>query len=232
MEEVYFVRMAGRGKDEEGYSVEAQENMEVALESFKESLIPIGSEEANKNVFATIKVMIGGIRRRLVDLGNVDAPEGPLKIQLMIFNKEHIPLVMEQLKEDGFKPRAEPGSQYVKIDVPPPTRLQLMDIAADVDRRTKSCIGALTKIKSNTSQRLMKALDNEYIERKIAGIANKNMEKTFSKLEKESIKIGMLKKIEILGKWFSPETDMEKTLYKTYKEVEAKKAKKSESKSD
>ena len=84
--------------------------------------------------------------------GNVDAPEGPLKIQLMIFNKEHIPLVMEQLK-DGFKPRAEPGSQYVKIDVPPPTRLQLMDIA-DVDRRTKSCIGHMTKIKSNTAQKV------------------------------------------------------------------------------
>ena len=47
--------------------------------------------------------MVSGIRRRLVDLGNVEAPEGPLKIQLMIFNKDHIPLVMEQLKEDGFK---------------------------------------------------------------------------------------------------------------------------------
>ena len=44
--------MAGRGKEEEGYSVEANENMGVALEQFKESLIPIGSEEANKNVFA------------------------------------------------------------------------------------------------------------------------------------------------------------------------------------
>ena len=179
--------MAGRGKDEEGYSVEAQENMQVAVENFKESLVAIGSEEANKNVFATIKVMVSGIRRRLVDLGNVDAPEGPLKIQLMIFNKDHIPLVMEQLKEDGFKPRTEPGSQYVKIDVPPPTRLQLMDIAADVDRRTKSCIGALTKIKSNTSQRLMKALDNEYIEQK-SRLANKNMEKTFTKLEKNLLK--------------------------------------------
>ena len=151
-----------------------------------------------------------------MDLGNVDAPEGPLKIQLMIFNKDHIPLVMEQLKEDGFKPRSEPGSQYVKIDVPPPTRLQLMDIAGDIDRRTKSCIGALTKIKSNTSQRLMKALDNEYIEQRTAGIANKNMEKTFTKLEKESIKIGMMKKIEILGKWYSPDNDLEKALYNTY----------------
>ncbi len=216
--------MAGRAKDEEGYSVEAQENMQVAVENFKESLVAIGSEEANKNVFATIKVMVSGIRRRLVDLGNVDAPEGPLKIQLMIFNKDHIPLVMEQLKEDGFKPRSEPGSQYVKIDVPPPTRLQLMDIAADVDRRTKSCIGALTKIKSNTSQRLMKALDNEYIEQRTAGLANKNMEKTFTKLEKESIKIGMLKKIEILGKWYSPDNDLEKALYNTYKKSLKKKS--------
>ena len=94
--------MAGRAKDEEGYSVEAQENMQVAVDTFRESLVAIGSEEANKNVFATIKVMVNGIRRRLVDLGNVDAPEGPLKIQLMIFNKDHIPLVMEQLKEDGL----------------------------------------------------------------------------------------------------------------------------------
>jgi ribosome recycling factor len=221
--------MAGRGKEEEGYSVEAQENMQVALDTFKESLIPIGSEEANKNVFATIKVMVGGIRRRLVDLGNVEAPEGPLKIQLMIFNKEHIPLVMEQLKEDGFKPRSDPGSQYVKIDVPPPTRLQLMDIAADVDRRTKSCVGALTKIKSNTSQRLMKALENEYIEQKIAGVANKNMDKTFTKLEKEAVKIGMLKKIEILGNWYSPDNDLEKVFYKAYQQAQQKK---NQSKSD
>ena len=221
--------MAGRGKEEEGYSVEAQENMQVALDTFKESLIPIGSEEANKNVFATIKVMVGGIRRRLVDLGNVEAPEGPLKIQLMIFNKEHIPLVMEQLKEDGFKPRSDPGSQYVKIDVPPPTRLQLMDIAADVDRRTKSCVGALTKIKSNTSQRLMKALENEYIEQQIAGVANKNMDKTFTKLEKEAVKIGMLKKIEILGNWYSPDNDLEKVFYKAYQQAQQKK---NESKSD
>ena len=209
--------MVGRGKDEEGYSVEAQENMQVAVETFKESLIPIGSEEANKNVFTTIKVMVKGIRRRLIDLGNVEAPEGPLKIQLMIFNKDHIPLVMEQLKEDGFKPRTDSGSQYIKIDVPPPTRLQLMDIAADVDRRTKSCIGLLTKIKSNTAQRLMKALDNEYIEQRTAGLANKNMEKTFIKLEKEAVKIGMIKKVEILGKWYSAESDLEKSLYSAYK---------------
>ena len=54
----------------------------------------------------------------------------------------------------------------------------------------------------------------EYIEQRTAGLANKNIEKTFVRLEKESVKIGMLKKIDILGKWYSPETDLEKDLYK------------------
>ena len=215
--------MAGRGKEEEGYSVEANENMGVALEQFKESLIPIGSEEANKNVFATIKIMIKGVRRRLVDLGNVDAPEGPLKIQLMIFNKEHIPLVIEQLKEEGFKPRTDAGSQYVKVDVPPPTRLQLMDVASDVDRRTKSCIGTINKIRSNTSIRITKAVENEFIDQRTAGVANKKIEKNFSKFELEAIKVGMTKKIDILGKWFTPENDQEKDLYTKMKKKEKSK---------
>ena len=215
--------MAGRGKEEEGYSVEANENMGVALEQFKESLIPIGSEEANKNVFATIKIMIKGVRRRLVDLGNVDAPEGPLKIQLMIFNKEHIPLIIEQLKEEGFKPRTDAGSQYVKVDVPPPTRLQLMDVATDVDRRTKSCIGTINKIRSNTAIRITKAVENEFIDQRTAGVANKKIEKNFSKFELEAVKAGMEKKIDILGKWFTPENDQEKDLYAKMKKKEKNK---------
>ena len=218
--------MAGRGKEEEGYSVEAQENMQVAVTSFHESLVPIGSEEANKNVFATIKVLIKGVRRRLVDLGNVDAPEGPLKIQLMIFNKEHIPLIIDQLKEEGFKPRTEAGSQYVKVDVPAPTRLQLMDVAMDVDRRTKSCIGTLNKIRGNTVIRLQKATENEFIDQRTAGMANKNIEKYFSKFEQEAITIGMLKKRSILGKWFSPESDREKEIFTKIKKKEEKKREK------
>ena len=215
--------MAGRGKEEEGYSVEAQENMGVAIDQFKESLIPIGSEEANKNIFATIKIMVKGVRRRLVDLGNVDAPEGPLKIQLMIFNKEHIPLIIEQLKEEGFKPRTDAGSQYVKVDVPPPTRLQLMDVASDVDRRTKSCIGTLNKIRSNTAIRITKAVENEFIDQRTASVANKKIEKNFLKFEVDAIKAGMIKKMDILGKWFSPENDQEKALLAKIKKKEKSK---------
>ena len=220
--------MSGRAKDEEGYSVEAVENMETALEKFKESLISIGSEEANKNIFATIKLLVNGVRRRLVDLGNVEAPEGPLNIQLMIFNKENIPLIMEQLKEQGFKPRTDLGSQYIKVDVLPPTRLQLMDVAASVDRRTKSCIGHMSKIRGNTSIRINKAIDNEFIEPRTASLANKKMEQAFYKFETEAIKIGILKKRSILGKWFSPENDREKELFIKIKIQEEKKQNKDE----
>ena len=141
----------------------------------------------------------------------------------MIFNKEHIPLIIEQLKEEGFKPRTDAGSQYVKVDVPPPTRLQLMDVASDVDRRTKSCIGALNKIRSNTAIRITKAVENEFIDQRTAGMANKKIEKTFSKYEVDAVKTGMLKKIDILGKWFSPDNDQEKDLFIKIKKKEQSK---------
>ena len=140
----------------------------------------------------------------------------------MIFNKEHIPLIMEQLKEEGFKPRSDPGSQYVKVDVPAPTRLQLMDIASDVDRRTKSCIGTLNKIRGNTAIRLQKAMENEFIDQRTAGMANKNIEKFYAKYERQVIEIGMLKKRDILGKWFSPDNDLEKEMYKKVQQKENK----------
>ena len=54
--------------------------------------------------------MIKGVRRRLVDLGNVDAPEGPLKIQLMIFNKEYIPHLSRIKEVAGGVP--EPGRSF------------------------------------------------------------------------------------------------------------------------
>ena len=92
-----------------------------------------------------------------------------------------------------------------------------MDVASDVDRRTKSCIGTLNKIRSNTAIRITKAVENEFIDQRTAGLANKKMEKTFSKYELEAIKTGMLKKVDILGKWFSPENDQEKDLFSKIK---------------
>ena len=53
-------------------------------------------------------------------------------------------------------------------------------------------------------------------------MANKNIEKYYAKYEKQVIEIGMLKKREILGKWFSPDNDLEKELLKKVVEKEKK----------
>ena len=70
----------------------------------------------------------------------------------------------------------------------------------------------LNKIRSNTAIRITKAVENEFIDQRTAGVANKKIEKNFSKFEVDAIKAGMIKKMDILGKWFSPENDQEKDL--------------------
>ena len=74
-------------------------------------------------------------------------------------------------------------------------------------------IGKINKIRSNTAIRITKAVENEFIDQRTARFANKKIEKNFLKYESEAVKEGMLKKIDILGKWFSPENDQEKDLF-------------------
>ena len=53
-------------------------------------------------------------------------------------------------------------------------------------------------------------------------MANKNIEKFYAKYERQVIEIGMLKKRDILGKWFSPDNDLEKEMYKKVQQKENK----------
>ena len=72
---------------DEGYSPEAIANMESALEEFAVSLLEIKPEDANIAVFRGLKITMQGRPRRIAELGNVESPEGPMKIQLMIYLK-------------------------------------------------------------------------------------------------------------------------------------------------
>ena len=87
---------------DEGYSPEAIANMESALEEFIVSLSEIKPEDANIAVFRGLKVTITGRPRRLAELGNVESPDDPMKIELMIYNKEQIELVLEFIKKKWF----------------------------------------------------------------------------------------------------------------------------------
>ena len=96
---------------DEGYSPEAIANMENALEEFIISLLDIRPEDANISVFRGLKLTITGRPRRLAELGNVESPDDPMKIELMIYNKEQIEQVLEFIKNNGFPAKNEPGSR-------------------------------------------------------------------------------------------------------------------------
>ena len=187
---------------DEGYSPEAIANMENALEEFIVSLLEIKPEDANISVFRGLKVTITGRPRRLAELGNVESPDDPMKIELMIYNKEQIELVLEFIKKNGFPAKNEQGSQFIHIRVPKPSRMQLEELGDEVIRRTNSACTRLLKIKTNTGLRIRAAMEKEYIDQRISGIAIKKIDNALERITKEMKIIGVMKRKAILGSFF------------------------------
>ena len=187
---------------DEGYSPEAIANMENALEEFAVSLLEIKPEDANIAVFRGLKLTLKGRPRRLAELGNVESPDDPMKIELMIYNKEQIEQVLEFIKQNGFPAKNDPGSQFINIRVPKPSRMQLEELGDEVIRRTNTACTRLMKIKTNTGLRIRAAMEKEYIDQRISGIALKKIDNALERITKEMKIIGIMKRKAILGSFF------------------------------
>ena len=186
----------------EGYSPEAIANFELAVEEFAESLLAIKSEDANIAVFRSLQILMNGRKRRIGDLGNVESPDDPMKIQLMIYNKEHVEQVCDFIRESGFPARNEEGSQFIHIRVPKPSRMQLEEIGDDIARRTNSVCTRLTKMKTNTGLRIRAAMEKEFIDQRIANLATKKINDNLDRCTQEVRIIGLMKRKKILGSFF------------------------------
>jgi ribosome recycling factor len=189
--------------NEESYSIEAISNLERAIEEFAEIIEDIKSLDANIKVFNSLQLMMNGRRKRLGNLGNVESPDDPMKVQLMVYNKEYIEEILEFIKQNGFPAKNEAGSQYINIRVPKPSRMQLEEIGDDLMRRTNAACSKLTKIKTNTGLRIKAASEKEFIEARIAGIASKKIELAFDRSTKEIRIMGLMKRKSILGSFFT-----------------------------
>jgi ribosome recycling factor len=187
---------------EEGYSPEAIANLERAIEEFAETMLEIKSEDANIKVFSSLQIIMNGRKRRIGDLANVESPDDPMKIQLMVYNKEHIEIVLEFIRENGFPAKNEEGSQFINVRVPKPSRMQLEEIGDDVNRRTNAVGSRLMKVKTNTGLRIRAATEKEYIDQRIAGIATKKIDLHLERCTKEIRIIGLMKRKQILGSFF------------------------------
>ena len=187
---------------DEGYSPEAIANMDNALEEFAVSLTEIKPEDANIAVFRGLKLTLKGRPRRLAELGNVESPDDPMKIELMIYNKEQIEEILEFIKKNGFPAKNEAGSQFIHVRVPKPSRMQLEELGDEVIRRTNSASTRLMKIKTNTGLRIRAAMEKEYIDQRISGIAIKKIDNALERITKEMKIIGVMKRKSILGSFF------------------------------
>ena len=186
----------------EGYSPEAIANFELAIEEFAESLLAIKSEDANIAVFRSLQIRMNGRKRRIGDLGNVESPDDPMRIQLMIYNKEHLQQVFDFIRESGFPAKNEEGSQFIHIRVPKPSRMQLEEIGDDIVRRTNSVCTRLTKMKTNTGLRIRAAMEKEFIDQRIANLASKRINDNLDRCTQEVRIIGLIKRKKILGSFF------------------------------
>jgi len=186
----------------EGYSPEAIANFELAVEEFAESLLAIKAEHANIAVFRSLQIIMNGRKRRIGDLGNVESPDDPMKIDLMIYNKEHLEQVLDFIRESGFPAKNEEGSQFIHIRVPKPSRMQLEEIGDDIIRRTNSVCTRLTKMKTNTGLRIRAAMEKEFIDQRIANLASKRINDNLDRCTQEVRIIGIMKRKNILGSFF------------------------------
>ena len=79
---------------EDSYSAEALANMENYIISFGTFIKDVGSSEGFKNALFGMKVMIEKKPRRVADLSKIYAGKAPRTLELLVFNREHIPLIV------------------------------------------------------------------------------------------------------------------------------------------
>ena len=80
--------------------------------------------------------------------------------------------------------------------------MQLEEMGDDLIRRTNSYCTRLMKIKTNTALRIRAAMEKEYIDQRIAGIATKKIDANVERVTKEIKLIGLYKRKQILGSFF------------------------------
>ena len=199
----------------DSYSQEANENMKVAIENLVTNLTQVGSADAYKNALFGLKIMVDKRPRRITDVANVEPGLKPRSLDLMVYSRELIPLVVEEIKLAGFKNvTSDIELQRVTIIVPAPTLEDLERIEDDLDRVARSTVSNLTKVKANSSQRLKAGLENEYIEVAEAAKARKNLDDIIDHYV-EIAKLHVLKKrIKVMGKYFQPKPEDEKLMKK------------------
>ena len=182
----------------EQYSVQAENLMKTAVEEYVDILKDIKATDANLTVIRNIRISISGKPRRLVDIADLRKTDNPHLLELLVFNTEHIDLLIEKIDESGFS--NEVDGQFIRINVPDPSYKQLMEVVDDLNRKKNSAMGRLTKAKSEATTRARTAVENEFIAQGVASAASKKCEEYYENYGSQINDLTMEKIKSILGK--------------------------------
>ena len=125
----------------EKYSDQAENLMKAAVEDYAEVLKDVKSTDANLTIIKNIRINIQGKPRRLVDIADLKKTDDPHKLQLLVFNTDHIEILTEQIDEINFD--YDVDGQFINLNVPDPTYKQLMEVVDDLNRKKKFSDGKI-----------------------------------------------------------------------------------------
>lgn len=181
----------------EQYSVQAENLMKSAVEEYKEVIKEVKATDANLTIIRNLRINIQGKPRRLVDVADLKKTDDVHKLQLLVFNTDHIELLTEQLDENGFSYEVE--GQFINITVPDPSYKQLMEVVDDLNRKKNSAMGRLTKAKSEATTRARTAVENEFISQGVASAASRKCDEYYENYGGQITEMTMDKIKNILG---------------------------------
>ena len=184
----------------EQYSMQAENLMKSAVEEYKEIVKEVKATDANLTIIRNIRVSIQGKPRRLVDIADLKKTEDVHKIQLLVFNTDHIELLTEQIDELNFS--YDVDGQFINITVPDPTYKQLMEVVDDLNRKKNSAMGKLTKAKSEATSRARTAVENEFITQGVASAASRKCDEYYQNYGDQISEMTLEKIKVILGPEF------------------------------
>ena len=181
----------------EQYSVQAENLMKSAVEEYKDVIKDVKATDANLTIIRNLRINIQGKPRRLVDVADLKKTDDVHKLQLLVFNTDHIELLSEQLDENGFSYEVE--GQFINITVPDPSYKQLMEVVDDLNRKKNSAMGRLTKAKSEATTRARTAVENEFISQGVASAASRKCDEYYENYGGQIAEMTMDKIKNILG---------------------------------
>ena len=181
----------------EQYSMQAENLMKSAVEEYSEVIKEVKATDANLTIIRNIRVNIQGKPRRLVDVADLKKTDDVHKLQLLVFNTDHIELLSEQLDENSFS--YEVDGQFINISVPDPSYKQLMEVVDDLNRKKNSAMGRLTKAKSEATTRARTAVENEFISQGVASAASRKCDEYYENYGGQISEMTMEKIKNILG---------------------------------